>query len=120
MTSPQTRTLSGLPAPDVLQLLAHLADSTTGDIALLHSSGLSVLGCNPISTLQVSSSQTDDPFDQLSHHLNSFALETTYPLLGWMGFISYDVGRTLESIASHTSDDLHWPLLHWQLFSTYY
>jgi len=120
MTALQTRTLSALPAPDVLQLLAHLADSTTGDIALLHSPALSVLGCNPLSTFQVPSSQTADPFDKLLHHLNSFILETARPLLGWMGFISYDVGRTLESIPAHTPDDPHWPLLHWQLFSTYF
>jgi para-aminobenzoate synthetase component 1 len=36
-----------------------------------------------------------------------------------LGFISYDIGRTVESIAATASDELHWPLLHWTLFRHY-
>jgi aminodeoxychorismate synthase component I len=29
---------------------------------------------------------------------------------GWLGFLSYDLGRCFEKIAGIASDDLHWPL----------
>lgn len=42
------------------------------------------------------------------------------PLVGWLGGISYDIGRHLEKIGASAVDDTHWPLFRWTLFDDYY
>jgi len=40
--------------------------------------------------------------------------------LGWLGWVSYDIGRHLEHVGAGGGDDTRWPLLRWTLFETYY
>jgi anthranilate/para-aminobenzoate synthase component I len=124
MTTLPTQTRANLPYVDPLHLLTHFAESTTTDLALLHSPALSLLAINPLSTFQTPTYAASDPLESLETHLQSFTFTAPHPLVGWLGFISYDLARTLESIPAHTPprtpqpDDF--PLLHWQLFHSYF
>ncbi len=40
--------------------------------------------------------------------------------LGWMGWVGYDIGRHLENVGHAGHDDMHWPLLRWTLFASYF
>ncbi|MEI7766122.1 MAG: chorismate-binding protein [Phycisphaerae bacterium] len=42
------------------------------------------------------------------------------PLVGWLGYISYDLGLTLEGIKSPRHQTAQWPGLHWCLYDHYY
>lgn len=40
--------------------------------------------------------------------------------VGWLGFVSYDIGRMLERVGDAATDDTDWPVDYWTLFQTYY
>jgi anthranilate/para-aminobenzoate synthase component I len=40
--------------------------------------------------------------------------------VGWMGYVSYDIGRLLEPVGEAAADDTHWPVSYWTLFFTYF
>ena len=51
--------------------------------------------------------------------MGSVEFSAPHPLIGWLGFISYDIGRTLEEIPGKAADELRWPLLRWTLYRHY-
>jgi anthranilate/para-aminobenzoate synthase component I len=126
----------GVPT-DPLDALAALASSTATDITLLHSGveqGLSLLGFDPLFRIVVDSTGRASvfpsnfislpsidrrPVEVLGQAVGSLPFVAPHPLIGWLGFISYDIGRTLEDIGCHTADELRWPLLSFTLFRHY-
>ena len=135
-----TRCVTHLSAVDPLDVLEHLAGTFGGDMALLHSGtgrGQSVLGFGQLCTLSIDAQgvpsvcfppalgtllpppNEDDPLGVLQHVIAAAPFDAPHPLVGWLGFISYDIGRTLEAIPSHAVDELRWPLLFWSLYANY-
>jgi anthranilate/para-aminobenzoate synthase component I len=133
-----TCTLANLPPCNPLDVLDHLCRTTAGDIVLLQTAdgaGRSVLAWDPFIAFSIDAEgaptittatdwpipplPTILPLQALQHLIAAVPFNSPHPLVGWLGFISYDIARTLESIATWTDDDLRWPLLHWSLFQNY-
>ncbi len=116
----------------------------SSDMALLHSGvggggedgtvGYSVLGFDPLYRLNVDAEAraalvwapgmpqfvaSGGPLSALQAAIDAVALETPHPLIGWLGFLSYDIGGTLEEIPRHSRDELGWPLLAFALYRHY-
>ncbi len=124
-------------ATDPLCALEDAAGRAPGDFALLHSgpaTGFSVLGREPLIRLLIRADGRaelaaapgircpvlpPEPLAALEALIRAFPLTSPHPLVGWLGFISYDIGRTLEHIPDLAADDLHWPLLCFTLFGEY-
>ncbi len=124
---------------DPLDALARLAEASSGDLVLLHSGsdgGFSVLGFEPLCQLTVDADGVSHwrmpeglpvpelaggckPLDALERLVDSFSFDAPHPLVGWLGFLSYDLAHTLERIRRVASDALHWPLLSFALYRHY-
>jgi anthranilate/para-aminobenzoate synthase component I len=126
------------PGPDPLDLLDFLCKRGHSEITLLHSATAtshSVIGLHPLITLEIDEAgaahefsdkanmELDDngahPLETLESFVQFPAFTPPHPLIGWLGFISYDIAHTLENIPPHATDDLHWPLLRWTLYNHY-
>ena len=139
LTVLHTRCVTHLSAVDPLDVLEHLAGTYEGDIALLHSGtgqGQSVLGFGRLCSLEVdggggyavsvprvlndlASPGDEHPLKVLEYLIDAARFEAPHPLVGWLGFISYDIGRTIEAVLARGADDMGWPLVSWRLFSNY-
>src|SRR5690349_20992328 len=104
------------PAETPLSFLARVADSTSTDYAMLHSAtaqaGASVIGLDPLcrvmfdaqgrAVIEANASVPTPalpqgaPLATLEAAINSVRFDTPQALVGWLGFISYDIGRFLE------------------------
>lgn len=128
-----------IPGPAFLDILTRFDQGQP--LAVLHSGhqqGFSVIAQKPLLTLSARHNDrtlhirndglpvppvladSEPLLQQWSSAISSTHLHPHSPLTGWIGQISYDIGRTLERIPAHATDDLHWPLLHWRLFDEYF
>ena len=73
--------------------------------ALTGGAGVSVAGLAPLDALQAA--------------VEAFDFEPPHPLVGWLGFVSYDLARHLENIPAFAPDTLRWPLIRFSLFRHY-
>jgi aminodeoxychorismate synthase component I len=113
-----------------------LAAGSTSDFILLHSraaDGTSLLAFDPSMTIHIGHegqsrltsaigvlpSLPSAPLQAIESVISQFIFEAPHPLVGWLGFLSYDIGRNLEDIPAHALDDLHWPLARFSLFRHY-
>ena len=108
-----------------------------GDYTLLHSgpaAGFSVLGWWPLVRLLIDAHGVArvnapagielpklpiDPLRALEQCTEHFSFESPHPLIGWLGFVSYDIGRHIEWLPSVATDDVRWPLVCFTLFRQY-
>jgi aminodeoxychorismate synthase component I len=129
---------AGIPADplDALDRMAGGAGGTSNDLVLLHSGGgegVSVLGHDPLcrlvvdvngrATLSGALAEAVDapgampPLQTLEHVVKALSIRGTTPTrVGWLGFVSYDIGATLEKVPRVGKEDLAWPLLLFTLF----
>jgi anthranilate/para-aminobenzoate synthase component I len=130
-----------LPA-DPLAVLRRFAgggmgEKEEGDLFLLHSGnreGHSVLGIDPLCRLTVdaqgrarlqsklptiATELQGTPLEALQQALGRIPFAAPHPLIGWLGFLSYDIGAMLEGIPQVRSDELQWPLIVFTLFENY-
>src|SRR4051812_43318985 len=87
-----------------LDVLERAASNTRVDLAMLHSGpaqGFSVLAFDPVEIVQ--SSEIANPLPLLQSKIAGRDFTSPHPLVGWLGFLSYDVGSTLESIPRHVA-----------------
>jgi len=101
-----------------------LAAAPAGELAFLHSAdnqGHSVLAFDPLYTFEIPVTNRSVLLS-LRSGLDAYTLQAdvAVPLVGYIGGISYDVGRHLETIASHAVDDMGWPLARFTLFRRYF
>jgi len=137
-TSPAPIASAGLHPLDALQTIA---ESRADDFVLLHSgpaNGFSVLGYDPLCRVMVDAAgvatvRADaslagelpaaldgaEPLAALQQVIDSVTFEPPHPLVAWLGFLSYDIGRFLETIPARSTDDLRWPVLAFTLFRHY-
>ena len=116
------------PGPGILCLLD--AAAPMAEVAVLHSADLrghSVLALNPIRTITIDETSIAhwpgaNPLAALQLQLDhiTFLSDTPIPLVGWIGGISYDVGRHLETIPSAATDDMGWPIARFALYRYYF
>jgi len=59
------------------------------------------------------------PLEALQAVVEAIRFPQTHPMVGWLGFISYDLARFLEIIPACTTDHLEWPTLCFTLFRHY-
>jgi len=134
LTSEPPRELADIrSAPDAARALSHAGDT---HFMLLHSAapaGKSVLGFDPLITVSADSRDIarietslemppalpSNPLHLLEALVSQFRFPHVDPLVGWLGCLSYDVGRQVETIPAIAADDLQWPLLHFTLFRNY-
>jgi para-aminobenzoate synthetase component 1 len=123
----------GAPGPDVLSALAALC-AEREDVALLHSAAgesASVLAAEPLVTVEVDAvggvhirglegGWNAHPLEVMEWAVNAVSFDAPHPLVGWLGFVSYDIGRTLEAIGDSARDEMRWPLLRWTLYRHYW
>ncbi len=82
----------------------------------------SILGCDPVTTVCVEASDGADPLAELRRAVESYPRVAASPELpfvgGWVGFITYEAGLTIEGIRPSGRDDLNMPLLRFSLYDT--
>jgi anthranilate/para-aminobenzoate synthase component I len=93
--------------------------------------GNAVLGVDPLITLTADAQGKvalagpggivlpTEPLAALESLIAQVAVFAESPLVGWMGFLSYDIGRHIERIPAIAVDDLQWPVLRFALFRHY-
>jgi anthranilate/para-aminobenzoate synthase component I len=59
------------------------------------------------------------PLEVLERVVEAVRFERVHRLVGWLGFVSYDVGRFLERVGEASTDELKWPVLWFSLFRHY-
>jgi anthranilate/para-aminobenzoate synthase component I len=107
-----------VPGPEPGAMLAWLSREHR-DITLLHSAAaesVSVIGYEPLAVVKPGSGGL---LDAMERGISAVTFEPPHPVVGWLGFISYDIARTLESIGECARDDMHWPLFRWTLYRRY-
>lgn len=109
-------------APSVTGLLKKLQGSS-GRFALENiPEGKAIVGANPLFTLRAKGGRAEivrishtsplgtDPFEALRDHLHEFSITHTLPEIpfagGAVGFLSYDLGRSIETIPSGAAEDI--------------
>ncbi|HEY4329403.1 MAG TPA: anthranilate synthase component I family protein, partial [Phycisphaerae bacterium] len=111
----------GLTALEWLRGVAALGE----EYVMLHSAagnGASVIGwgiCKKVCAIDDQSILGRGPLLDLAREVGSVAFQAPHPLVGWLGYVSYDVGRTIEPVASRAVDDLRWPAVCFTLFQKY-
>ena len=128
----------GKPWDDPLASLAAIASGDGGDYVLLHSgpaAGYSVLGFDPLCQVIVDGdgraavrSQLAgmdnvaadlDALEALQNVVERIDFAAPQALVGWLGFVAYDVGKLREGVGTSAADELRWPRLWFTLFRHY-
>ena len=140
----------GVVGPAPLDLLAALAcgPGEMALLHTSRADGVTVLAVEPVLTIEVDAlararwltpsdipepdlssarageSAAVDPLAAWQRMLGAVYMEDivsgAVPLVGWLGAISYDIARHIESLPVRAADDLEWPLLRWSLFDGYF
>lgn len=106
--------------PSLAQLLGVLTDISEGfilgDFAEQSRSRYSYFGINPARTVTFDNRSTGNPLDLLESAIDEsrYDVETdlAFPFCGgWVGFLGYDLGRTIEKLPDAVQHDLSPPLL---------
>ena len=100
-----------------MQLLAQLDPAIR--VLMLHSGRLDQTWANctifgfPNMTFQFTAKSKGDPFAQLRQvtHQHQCGI--------WIGHLSYDLGRYVETLPTQATDDRDWPIMHWDYCATY-
>lgn len=100
-----------------LQLLAQLDPATR--VLMLHSgrthptwASTTLVGF-PLISYRFTSQSTGDPFTQLRQ------ITTQHDRGIWIGHLSYDLGRYVESLPNVATPDRNWPIMQWDYCATY-
>ncbi len=122
--------------PSVLDAARSVAASSGSDMMLLHSgggAGKSILAFDPLVTLtvdhqgrprvagdaalcQILRDLPSHPLAAIDAAVQRVSFDSQEPLVGWLGFLSYDIGRFLEKIPARAQDDLQWPAARFTFF----
>ncbi|MGN6367930.1 MAG: anthranilate synthase component I family protein [Phycisphaerae bacterium] len=127
--------LPARPGPAPLDLLHAVSSGPlpAGECTLLHSAtnaAFSVLARHPFATVEVDAAGVPhfhqalpsglSPLDALQHVIEQYDFTAPHPLIGWLGFLSYDLAHSLESIGQAPRDNVFsWPLLRFSLYQHY-
>ena len=104
------------PLAVLLERSRDCADSfVLGDFGGGKPGRFSYLGLEPIELLEFSGSDSGDPFDLLQAACDKYRLddcgELPVPFVGgWVGYLSYDLGRYIEKLPDEVEHDVDLPL----------
>jgi anthranilate/para-aminobenzoate synthase component I len=120
-----------------LDLLRRVDQGWGGDYVMLHSAagdGASVVGFEPLCQVVVDAEGRAEvhgvegvsvsgvgPLGALEAVVTGVRFAAPHALVGWLGFVSYDVGRFLEQVPARAAeeDELKWPVVWFTLFRHY-
>ncbi|HAI14306.1 MAG TPA: aminodeoxychorismate synthase, component I [Phycisphaerales bacterium] len=100
-----------------MQLLAQLDPAVR--VLMLHSGRLDHTWANctligfPKITFRFTKFSAGDPFAQLRQVTKQHQRGI------WIGHLSYDLGRYVETLPTQATDDRDWPIMHWDYCATY-
>ena len=112
------------PLAVLLERSRDCADSfVLGDFGGGKPGRFSYLGLEPIELLEFSGSDSGDPFDLLQAACDKYRLddcgELPVPFVGgWVGYLSYDLGRYVEQLPDEVEHDIDMPLMRFGFFDT--
>ncbi len=142
LESPPPPSVEAGPGLDPLEALARVAARLNGnapderDYVMLHSgpaAGYSVLGFEPVCRVVVggdgaaiitglgteSPIKAGGPLGILEEAVAAVEFAPPHMLVGWLGWVGYDIAGVLENVPRVAPDDLHWPLICFSLFRHY-
>ncbi|MGB2984658.1 MAG: aminodeoxychorismate synthase component I [Phycisphaerae bacterium] len=104
-------TFSRAPGPAILE--SSLQNASYGRF--------SIFACDPVEVFSIDHPASGCPFRAFADYVATrpavAGLTTHLPFVGgWIGFISYEAGLTIEGISVTTNRDLSWPLLRFNLY----
>jgi para-aminobenzoate synthetase component I len=121
----------------VWRWLTRVAEATEGDYGMLHwaaGAGATVLGFGPLCRVCVNGEGVarveglenmpapvaGQPLEALAGAVESVRFAPPHALVGWLGCVSYEVGRFLEPVpAAAGKEGLRWPVVWFTLFRHY-
>ncbi len=105
-------------------VLARLVRARRGDVMMLHSAGgaggMSVIAWEPVVTVEYGDGGM---LGEMERAMGEVKWESPHRMVGWLGFVSYEVGRGLERIGEGRregrGEEWKWPVMRWSVFRNY-